>query len=79
MRNLLLSLLLLVGCSNSSSIVEDNFEYHYLGNYQWGFGGHHQYVGKLFVDDCMYIVIEGYNDSGIAHAGNCPNPIHICK
>lgn len=54
------------------------YEIHWLAEEQRT-GDHSRYIGKLIVDDCIYIVIRGYHEMTLTHAGNCSNPIHTCK
>lgn len=31
------------------------------------------------VDDCEYVVFDGYKQGGVCHKGDCSNPIHQSK
>ena len=36
-------------------------------------------VEIMMFDGCEYVYVEIYRKLGLAHKGNCKNPIHQCK
>lgn len=75
-----IGILVLFACAVSPSerepldrTVTPNFEYIELGYKHGEWSNNDYHVGKLIIDDCVYIIIEGYKETSLTHAGNCPN------
>ena len=67
MKYLLISLLVLFGCSTKESVTPKNND------------SEAGCVTVVTIDGCQYLQYCQYMSKGITHKGNCNNPIHSYK